>query len=95
MGTKFNLNSTGVSHHNQTLVSYDYELNCGANNCPQTPLNVLLSKPTESSVFILYISLCSLVVLAMAITFMFTDNLSYRDMQADKNEKLTLKVIGK
>ena len=74
---------------------YDYEMSCGSNNCPQTPLNVLLSKPTQISTYILFASMSFLILTSMLCTLIFTDNLNYRDNANASKERLTLKVIGK
>jgi len=73
---------------------FDYKRSCGSNNCPLTPLKSSLSQPTIKSVYILYTSMCILVIISIANIFMFTDDLNYKENSNEKKEKISLKVIG-
>ena len=73
---------------------FDYEMSCGYNNCPDTPLKVSLSQPTIASTYVLYTSLCILVIVSIANTIILTDDLSYK-LNNESADKLTLKLIGK
>ena len=78
---------------NQTY-NYNYEINCGANNCPQTQLNFEKSRPTQTSIYILFGSMILCCLLSIAITFFFMDNIS--DTEEEKSNKTrTCSIIGK
>lgn len=76
--------------------AYDYIASCGINNCPQTRLNHTLSKPTQESIYYLFLALISLIIASMLDTFFFMDNLSYHDDDENSpKEKITLKLTAK
>ena len=75
---------------------YDYQASCGIRNCPHTTLNNSLSKPTQESIYYLFIALISLIVASMLVVFFFMDNLSYYDDdESSPKEKITLPLIAK
>ena len=73
---------------------YNYKINCGANNCPQTQLNFKKSKPTQTSIYILFGSMILCCLLSIAVTFFFMDNISEAE-QEKSNKKKTCSIIGK
>lgn len=87
-------------HHDNNITNshevYDYQASCGISNCPHTRLNHSLSKPTQASIYYLFIALISLIVASMLDTFFFMDNLSYYDDdESSPKEKITLSLIVK
>jgi len=86
------------NHSNLTWLDndldFDYKSSCGSNNCPLTPLKKSLSQPTESSVIILYTSMCIICIISIANVFIFTDDLNDEKSNVSK-EKLSFKLVGK
>jgi hypothetical protein len=68
---------------------YNYQANCGANNCPNTALPPSLSKPTLSSTCKLFYSMIAMIVLSALITFIFIDNNKERQNKEKLSQKQT------
>ncbi len=76
-------------------LDFDHKQSCGSNNCPLTQLKVSLSQPSLKSIYILYTSMCIIVIISIANIFMFTDDLEYKENTGETKEKSPLKLIGK
>jgi hypothetical protein len=73
--------------------SFDYEMSCGANNCPQTKLKGSMSIPTDGSKSLFYSILTGLILTGIFVTYFFIDDLELET--SEKNQKITLRKIRK
>ena len=89
------LSNQNHSNHNSLDGDFDHKKSCGSNNCPLTQLKVSLSQPSIKSIYILYTSMCIIVIISIANIFMFTDDLEYKENTGETKEKSSLKLIGK
>ena len=73
--------------------NFDYQMSCGANNCPQTKLKGSMSIPTDGSKSLFYSILTGLILTAVLVTYFFIDDLELEIIE--KNNKITLSNIRK
>ena len=75
--------------------SFNYELSCGMNNCPNTRLGDSSSKPSQASIYRLLGMLSAATLLAFVICILFVDDLNYdHDLNPVERHIVSIEHMG-
>lgn len=76
--------------------TFNFALNCGINNCPETQLPDATSEPSIASIYNLFFTLVVATLIAIFISLVFVDDLNYdEDLNQMDRQNITVYHISK